>query len=174
MKYLLLSCLFFGITSLSFAQSKCINTFIDKYQGLENVTNINISGNILDLITSAKDEQGARKFISKLNRLRVLTIPQQGMLDGNDLMVLKQGIQASNYEELIQIRDGKDFVRIYLQENKDQVIEELLVLVEDEEDFTLVSLSGQMYYQDLQSLELDGEAGEALKKLPTDHRMPRP
>jgi hypothetical protein len=31
-----------------------------------------------------------------------------------------------------------------------------------------------MYYQDLQSLELDGEAGEALKKLPTDHRMPRP
>lgn len=155
------------------AQNNVINSFIDKYKGAENVTHVNISGGLLDFISKATDEDGERTFLSKLNNLRVLSVPNRSDITASDLTALRQSIQANSYEELIRIRDGKDLVYIYLHENKDEVIEELIVLVEDPEEVTLVSLSGLMYYQDLQKLELDGEAGEALNRLPSKEE-PRP
>ncbi|MGH1435370.1 MAG: DUF4252 domain-containing protein [Lewinella sp.] len=155
------------------AQNNVINSFIEKYKGLEDVTHVNISGGLLDFISKATDEDGERTFLSKLNHLRVLSVPNRSDIAASDLTALRQSIQANNYEELIRIRDGKDLVYIYLHENKDEVIEELIVLVEDPEEVTLVSLSGLMYYQDLQKLELDGEAGEALNRLPSKEE-PRP
>lgn len=155
------------------AQNNVINSFVDKYKGGENVTHVNISGGLLDIISKATDENGERTFLSKLNNLRVLSVPNRAAIDVADLTALRQGIQANNYEELIRIRDGKDLVYIYLHENKNQVIEELIILVEDPEEVTLVSLSGLMYYSDLQKLELDGEAGEALHRLPRKEE-PRP
>jgi hypothetical protein len=155
------------------AQSNVINSFVDKYKGGENVTHVNISGGLLDIISKATDENGERTFLSKLNNLRVLSVPNRAAIDVADLTALRQGIQANNYEELIRIRDGKDLVYIYLHENKNQVIEELIILVEDPEEITLVSLSGLMYYEDLQKLDLDGEAGEALHHLPSKEN-PRP
>ncbi|WP_367389384.1 DUF4252 domain-containing protein [Lewinella sp. LCG006] len=155
------------------AQNNVINSFVDKYKDLDNVTHVNISGGLLDIISKATDENGERTFLSKLNTLRVLSVPNRAAIKASDLTALRQGIQANNYEELIKIRDGKDLVYIYLHENKDQVIEELIVLVEDPDEVTLVSLSGLMYYEDLQKLELDGEAGEALNRLPSKEE-PRP
>ena len=155
------------------AQNNVINSFVDKYKGGENVTHVNISGGLLDIISKATDENGERTFLSKLNNLRVLSVPNRAAIDVADLTALRQGIQANNYEELIRVRDGKDLVYIYLHENKNQVIEELIILVEDPEEITLVSLSGLMYYSDLQKLELDGEAGEALHRLPSKEE-PRP
>jgi hypothetical protein len=155
------------------AQSNVINSFVDKYKGMENVTHLDISGGLLDIISKATDENGERTFLSKLNNLRVLSVPNRAEIDATDLTALRQGIQANNYEELIRIRDGKDLVYIYLHENKDQVIEELIILIEDPEEVTLVSLSGLMYYSDLQKLDLDGEAGKALNRLPSKEE-PRP
>lgn len=155
------------------AQNNVINSFIDKYKGGENVTHVNISGGLLDIISKATDENGERTFLSKLDHLRVLSVPNGSAVDASDLTALRQGIQANNYEELIRIRDGKDLVYIYLHENKNQIIEELIILVEDPEEVTLVSLSGLMYYEDLQKLELDGEAGDALNRLPSKEE-PRP
>ena len=173
MKPLTMLLALFLSTFLLSAQNNVINSFVDKYKGGENVTHLNISGGLLDFISKATDENGERTFLSKLNTLRVLSIPNRSSIDAADLTALRQGIQANNYEELIRIRDGKDLVYIYLHENKNQVIEELIILVEDPEEVTLVSLSGLMYYEDLQKLELDGEAGEALHRLPGKEE-PRP
>ena len=46
-------------------------------------------------------------------------------------------------------------------------------MVQEPEEFTLVSLSGQLYYDDLRKIEIDGEAGEMLENLP-DRGQPRP
>lgn len=173
MKHFLFLSLFSLCTICLFAQNNVINTFINKYKGLDDVTHLNISGNLLNFISKATDEDGERTFISKLDHLRVLSVPNRSDVATADLMALRQGIQANNYEELIRIRDGKDLVYIYLHENKDQVIEELIVLVEEPEEVTLVSLTGLMHYEDLKKLDIDGEAGDALERLPVKQE-PRP
>ena len=92
------------------AQNNIINSFVDKYKDLDNVTHVNISGGLLDIISKATDENGERTFLSKLNTLRVLSVPNRAAIKAADLTALRQGIQANNYEELIKIRDGKDLV----------------------------------------------------------------
>lgn len=173
MKYLLLVALSISLCSIMHAQQRVINNFVDKYKNLEDVTHVNLSGNLLNLISEAKDEDGNRRFISQLDAIRVISIDNLDAVDADDISALRQGIQANDYEELVRVRDGKELVNIYLQENKDQVIKELIVLVQEPGEFTLVSLSGEMYYEDLKELDLDGGAGEALENLP-DRGEPRP
>lgn len=173
MKYFLLLALGFCLGTTVHAQQHVINNFVDKYKDLDEVTHLNLSGNLLNLISEAKDEDGNRRFISQLEAIRVISINNLDDVDSDDISALRQGIQANNYEELIRVRDGKELVHVYLQEDKDQVIQELIVLVQEPEEFTLVSLSGEMYYEDLKELDLDGGAGKALENLP-DRGEPRP
>lgn len=171
-RFLIIVVTLLSVSSI-FAQNRAINSFIDKYESIEEATNVNITGDLLNWVTKAAEEEGGKTFISKLESLRVLSLPNRAAVASTDLTALRQSMQANDYEELIRVRDGKELVYIYLHENKDKVIEELVVLVEAEEEITLVSLTGLLHYEDLQRLKLDGEAGEALEKLPVKEE-PRP
>ena len=173
MKNLLMIALSFAFSIQLAAQNPVINNFVDKYQHLENVTHVNLTGDLVNLISKVKDENGDRKFVSTLDAIRVISIEDISAVSTNDISSLIQGIQANDYEELVRVRDGKDLVQIYLQEDKDQVITDLIIMVQEPEEFTLVSLSGQLYYDDLRKIEIDGEAGEMLENLP-DRGQPRP
>jgi hypothetical protein len=171
-RFLIILVTLLSVSSI-FAQSRAINSFINKYEGIADATNVNITGDLLNWVTKAAEEEGGKTFVSKLESLRVLSVPNRAAVATKDLTALRQSMQANNYEELIRVRDGKELVYIYLHENKEQVIEELVVLVESQEKVTLVSLTGLLHYEDLQQLNLDGEAGEALGKLPVKEE-PRP
>lgn len=173
MKYLLLSALCLSLSVQAFAQERIVENFVDKYQKLESVTHLTISGDLLKMVSDAADEEGERKMISELESIRIISIDDVSAVDADDLSALKQAFQANEYEELIRVRDGKELVHIYLVENKDEVIEKLVILVQEPEEFTIVSLSGELYYEDLKNLDIDGDAGEMLQNLP-DRGQPRP
>ena len=173
MRYFLLCAFTLSLAFAVNAQSNVIDNFIEKYRNTEAVTHFNLSGNLLNVIMENADEEGERNFMSRLDALRVITIEDRSAVAEDDLSALRQGIQANNYEELIRVRDGKDLVYIYMLENRDKVIEELVILVEEPEEVTVVSLSGAMHYEDLKNLDIDGDPGEALENLP-DRGTPRP
>lgn len=173
MKYLLLSALCLSLSFSIVAQDQIVDNFVNKYKELEAVTHISLTGDLLKMVSEAADEEGERKLVSQLEAIRIISIEDVTAVDANDLSALKQAFQANDYEELIRVRDGKDLVHIYLVENKDNVIEQLVILVQEPEEFTIVSLSGEMYYEDLKHLDLDGNAGEMLQNLP-DRGQPRP
>ncbi len=173
MKYLLLSALCLSLSLQTFAQDRIVNNFVDKYSDLDAVTHLTLTGNLLKMVTNGDDEDGDRDLISELESIRIISIDDLTAIDASDLSALKQAFQANDYEELIRIRDGKDLIHIYLVENRDKVIEQLVILVQEPEEFTIVSLSGTMYYDDLKNIDLDGDAGEMLQNLP-DRGQPRP
>ncbi|MEZ4985395.1 MAG: DUF4252 domain-containing protein [Saprospiraceae bacterium] len=160
-------------TSGLFAQQKAIERFFNQYQGVENATHLNISGNMLEWISNAKDENGDYRFASRLKGLRVLSLPSSITVDASEVLHLRQSILANRFEELIRVRDGKELVNIYLLENNQQVIEEVVILVEGETEFTLVSLTGELYREDLHKLEIEGDAGDMFRHIPDD-KHPRP
>lgn len=173
MKYLLLSVFCLSLSLQTFGQDRIVNNFVDKYSDLDAVTHLTLTGNLLKMVTNGDDEEGDRDLISELESIRIISIDDLTAIDASDLSALKQAFQANDYEELIRIRDGKDLVHIYLVENGDNVIEQLVILVQEPEEFTIVSLSGTMYYDDLKNIDLDGDAGEMLQNLP-DRGQPRP
>lgn len=153
-----------SLATLSFAQNSCINHFVDKYKGLEESSHLTIGGNLLSFMTN--DEDTGDNFRTKLSNLEVLTINDRSQLKAGDISALHQGIEANNYEELIRIRDGKDWIQVFLTEKDPGTINQLIVLVEAPEKFTIVSLSGEIHYEDLSQINIDGEAGNALNHLP--------
>ncbi|MEL7221335.1 MAG: DUF4252 domain-containing protein [Bacteroidota bacterium] len=155
--FALLICL--SIVSLSIAQNSCINHFVDKYSGLEDATHLNISGNLLSFM---KDDNDLR---TTLTSLEVLSL-KEPQVRATDIQTLHQGIISNNYEELIRVRDGKDLIHVFLTEKKSGVIDQLIVLVEGSESFTLLSLSGEIHYDDLKEMNFDGDTGLTLSKLP--------
>ena len=140
MRHFLLCALFLSTSIALTAQSRIIDNFIDKYSDIETVTHVNLTGNLLNFLIQDNDEDGERSFMSRLDALRVISFDNLSDVRADDVSALKQGIQANNYEELVRVRDGKDLVHVYLSENKDKVIEELIILVQEPEEFTLVSI----------------------------------
>jgi hypothetical protein len=145
------------------AQNSCIHHFVNQYKGQEEVTHFQISGNLLSFMSQNEDQD--ESFRTTLSSLEVLSINEPDVR-AKDIQALRQGIQANNYEELIRIRDGKDLIHVFLTEKETGIINQLIVLVEGAEKFTLVSLSGEIHYEDLREMNFDGDAGEALDKLP--------
>jgi hypothetical protein len=112
------------------------------------------------------DEDQDKSFRTTLSHFEVLSVNEPGVR-GKDIQALRQGIQSNNYEELIRVRDGKDLIHVFLTEKEPGIINQLIILVEGTEKFTLVSLSGEIRYEDLREMNFDGEAGDALEKLPS-------
>ncbi len=148
------------------AQADFIENFYEKYEGLEDVTSFNLGGNFLNNLHINED---GKEFTSSLEKLYVLTLPHS-IVSTSDLNALKKNISRSHFEELIRVRDGKEWVIIYIKESKD-FISDLLVMVDEiEEEVVLVSLSGKMTYEDLNQINIDGKAGDAIKEIPSSGR----
>lgn len=164
MKNLLIAlCCMFATTAAS-GQHQAITQFVGKYSDGKDVQHFSIGGNLLNFMTERTDEQGTRKLRTQLRQLTLISIPDPAAVAADDLHALRQSLYANDYEELIKVRDGKELVHIFLLENKQKVIEQLVLLVESEESVTLITLSGELYFDDIRHLHIDGPAGDSLQE----------
>lgn len=152
------------------AQADPVKAFFNKYKHTEEASNISLGGWMLDFAASHSDDDEAGSFIRKIDRLRVLSLPNSADVDPADLLSLRQSTLANNFEELMQVRDGSELVNIYLRENE-EAITDVLIVVTDDTELTLVSLTGYLLLEDLKELDLDIEGTEALENV---ERGPRP
>ena len=152
---------------MSFSQQSnpAIQSFYDKYSEIDNVSDIELSGGLLKFISSyASDESGIKDPIEKVSYLRILVMNDGNIVKPADLSNLLRSVKADAFEDLMQIRDGKTKVDVLIKESKG-VISNALLVVNDDEDFVLISLEGSLSLKDLESLNLDVEGAEYFKKM---------
>lgn len=161
-------CLFI---SLSQAQSKNIESFYDQYAKDENVTNVTIKGWLLDIATQFTDDADSKEVLSKITKLRVLVMENGNPVTKKDFNKLKRDIQKDDFEELLQIRDEGSHVDFYIREEGD-LITNVLMLVNDEDEFVLLSLEGLMKLEDLKHIKIESEGSEHFEKI-GEREVPR-
>lgn len=147
------------------AQNESIERFYSKYTKLENVTEINISGNLLNLVATYSDENSEGKVLEKISKLRILAIDDQHIVETSDKKAMLSGLRKNHFEELMQIRDGKSRIDFMIRE-KGNKITNILMLVDDEDSFFLLSLEGNITWKDIEKLNIDIDGAEHLKKMP--------
>ncbi len=151
---------------MSFAQNKSIENFYNKYKAKENVTDINLQGWVLELAaTFAGEESG--EILEKITKLRVLVVGEGNVIPNNEYNQLVREVRKDSFEELIQFKDGNDKVDIMLREKGDKITNVLLI-ARGADGFIMLSLEGNMDWNDLKSLEIDVEGAEHLNKIPDD------
>ncbi|MBL7797978.1 MAG: DUF4252 domain-containing protein [Saprospiraceae bacterium] len=166
---LLLPFLFFA--AILSAQNDAINRFFSQYMDDERFTVVFVSPKMFNIVskisTDDKDWENFREVIGGLKGLRVLTA--DSIADG--MKLYKEALDkvpATEYEELVTVRDGKENVRIWVKDSGN-IINELLLLVGSPDQFVLLSLAGKIDLDKISSLSkgLDIEGIKHLEKAKT-------
>ena len=164
MKNLIIVIIATFFVNISFAQNRVIEQFYDKYTKLENVTEIDISGGLLNMVASFSDDADT-KILEKVSKLRILAIDDQSVIDTQDKKALVKGLRSSKFEELMQIRDGKSKIDFMVRESNNKITN-ILMMVDDEDSFFMLSLEGNISWKDIEKLDINVDGAEHLKKMP--------
>ncbi len=148
MKYLISIITVLMLAMSTHAQNDAISTYFDQYLDDDNFTVVYVSGKMFDMIAKVdidelKDEEAQviMDVAKDIKGLRVLVTEE------NPKEYYKQARKlinpADGYEILLTVRDKGDNVNFWIKE-KDNVIEELFLLVGSEDEFVMVSFMGKL------------------------------
>lgn len=149
----------------STAQNPNVKAFYDKYMGQENVTNVNLQGWVLQMAAKFSDDENGEKLLQKITKLRVMVMEERNLVSKNDYQSLVKSIHKDRFEKLMEIRDGAEKIDFFIQEDGDE-ISNLLMLINGDDEFILVSLEGNLKFSDLQDLNFEINGGDQFKKIP--------
>lgn len=148
------------------AQPKPIADFYDKYKQQENVTDVKLQGWLLEIASGfAEGDEQARQLLSKITYLRVLVMEDGNLVSPGEYKNLLKEIRRSSFEELLKIREGSQDIGFYIREKGD-AITDVLLLVNGEDEFVLLSLEGLLKFSDLNDLNINIEGTEHFERLP--------
>ena len=172
MKTILIS----AITLLPFlmtAQTVSINEFYRKYKvSDEENTHLTLPGWVVKLGVGIakgqaedKDEKQALAMGKKIGKVRILTFEDSNPVSKKDLDRLTEGVRKERFEDLVMVRDEGTNVHLMIREKREK-IKNLLILVNEEDSFTMVSLKSKLKYEEIQDLinkAINDDEGESVE-----------
>ena len=138
----------------AFAQDDAIGKFFGKYVDDPKFTVISVSPRMFRLLSKVKWDTipaDLKQTVTGLTSLRILSTDVTPEHYFKEALTL---IDHKEYEELITVRSTKDNVRFMVKGPGDK-ISELLMLMEDNDGFTLMSFVGDIDIDKLSRLSAD-------------------
>jgi hypothetical protein len=147
---------------LAMAQSKAVSSFMDKWSDHEDATYVVVKGSMFNLISSIakwddeeepdEDLQAIGRIADGINSMTVLQLSYYDTdLSRDEVSSLRNSLMKEKYEEFIKVKEGKELVNVMAQGAEDE-IRNMLVLVEEKDEFTLISINGKLSMKDLSYL----------------------
>lgn len=163
MKKLIIALAILAIPFLASSQHESIENFYDKYIGQEQITNISLNGWILSLASKMSDEEGT-EILEKITKLRILVAEEKGIIAKSDVKKLMKDVRRNNYEDYLMIKEEDTRINFMIREEKGKITN-VLVVINSDDDFVLISLEGNLDFEQLKELDFDVEGGDIFKKL---------
>lgn len=125
-----------------------IDDLFRKYSGNDGFTSIVIGKDLLDFAFTIHNDKDIDKLKGKISDLRILISDkhQQDVSTFKD--EIKNSITKNDYQNLIEILDGKNKVNFYVKKDNDKIIHLILIASENNEE-VLLSLKGQFTMKEL-------------------------
>ncbi len=139
-------------------QSKAVTSFQQKYADNRDVTHVSINGPVFGFLASLAeydddpDAQAFANVAAGIKSMEILQVPYyETGLDRDEVTDLRHHRAKDGYEELVTVRDGRERVNIMAQGNEDE-LRNMLILAEEKDHFTLLSIKGRLSMKDLSYL----------------------
>lgn len=134
------------------SQSKSLEALIDRYKDLPNSFNMNFGGSFLGMsnwIMNEEDDKEVKELIKSINNMHLFTLPiGEGGVERKTLAKLRKDMGKESYEDLMAIRDGEDHINMLVKE-KNGIISSLVMLIESQEELTILDFSGAIDMKNL-------------------------
>ena len=142
--FLIIFCLL--CANMGFAQ----NRLFEKYADMDNVTSVYISKAMFQMMPVIEDVGvNLMNMKGKIESLQLVTTEKKDLI--TQMKKEFSQLVTSRHEELMRIKDGNTRVNFYSDMKGDQ-IKELLMLVEAENNFTAILLTGNFTLKDIQEI----------------------
>ena len=133
-------------TSMAFAQ----NRVFEKYADMDNVTSVYISKAMFQMIPAVENiGVDLMNMKGKIESLQLVSTEKREMI-----VQMKNEFSrlvTTRHEELMRVKDGNTRVNFY-SDIKNNQIKELVLLIEAEDNFTAILLTGNFTLKDLQEI----------------------
>jgi hypothetical protein len=153
MKKMMIILAIMGLAFTAFAQKDPVTAVFEKYAGAEGYTTVNISGDMLNMITKAEEERRDTSFQSKLSEIKILvrekTCDEASVPDFKSEVLDK--IDKKVYKEMMTVKEEDENVIILVKES-DGRISELLLVVTGKNDNVLIQAKGDMLLREMADL----------------------
>lgn len=133
-------------STFSFAQNN-VQELINQYKGHDDVDVISISGSMFKFGSNFideddKDAKAAKDIANQIDEMNIITTDSSER--GNELSeVIQKLIRTKNYEEMMTVDSEGEEVKFY-GKIENNIIKEFFILVEENRETTLISMSGNI------------------------------
>jgi len=142
--FLIISCLF--CSGLGLAQNK----LFEKYADMDNVTSVYISKTMFQMIPKVENiGVNLMNMTGKIESLQLVSTERQDMI--TQMKKEFSQLVTTRHEEMMRVKDGKTRVSFYTDLKNDK-IKELILLVEAEDNYTAILLTGNFTLKDIQDI----------------------
>jgi hypothetical protein len=133
------------------AQNKYIDDIFNKFEGREGVTTLNLSKDMLNLITHQDSSNTKEKdMMAQISGIKIIGFEKASSEDKAAFAQMVKGVPVNDYKPLMIVKDKDANVQMLLKENGGHVSEFLLLVTGDES--ALVSISGNIERKELEKL----------------------
>ena len=167
------------ITLLSFllaahfgiCQSQAVLDFHEKFRDNGKYVSIRIDGGLLKLFSSIEtNDEETQEFMDAMNKIDAIDVHSIDRGDDgfneSDLNRFKKDVQKEKYDELMIVRDGDTKLDFLIKEKKGK-ISDLLLLVEEPDEFIIVNISGEIDLNTIAKItdNLDIRGGKHMRRI---------
>ena len=128
-------------------------SFFDKYAEMDGVTSVYISKSMLSLFPKGQTNVNGINIgdiASRLDNIQILSADEQPIVD--KLRKETSHINTRNgYEELMRVREDGEKTTIYFKDGKKDK-KEFVLLVDEKDEFTIISIVGDLTLQEIQGI----------------------
>lgn len=137
------------------------------------------AGSLDDFMLSHKDHEesmylnfggsffsGDDEAEDKFEGLTIFSCPSgpEGLVSNKEIGQLKKDLKKDDLELYMQVDDKDSHIEFFIREKKKK-IEKAIMLIENEESLFIMEIRGEFKVEDLQSIDMDVDGSEKLKKI---------
>lgn len=140
------------------AQNKAVTDFQNKYKNDRDASYIEISGSLFKFISSISDSNGDEldpdlqaiaNIADGLESMKILKIDKYSSdITQAEIDALRNSLKKDSYESLMTMREGKKNIN-FMAQGKENELRNMLIIVDDKDEFILINIDGVLTSQDL-------------------------
>ncbi|WP_158563369.1 DUF4252 domain-containing protein [Chitinophaga silvatica] len=159
-KYIIaLGCLL-GVATTQ-AQTKSIKAFKEKYKNNAETQTFSMGGLKLKLLSfcltfdDSDDATTVKNTLDNVRKVKIYTISNSkgSLIDPQDITDLKNTLRRNDhFDMLMEVRDKENLVQVLNKSNNDDELGNVVMLVQDQNDFVIVNLETTLKISDVNKL----------------------
>jgi len=133
---------------IGICQSQAVMDFHNKYKDNGKYLSVKIEGGLLKMLSGVEtNDEETQDFIDAVSKIEAIDVHSINRDDGDftdsDVKKFKKEVYKEKYDELMIVRDGDTDVDFLIKEKKGK-ISDLLLVVDEPDEFIIVSISGEI------------------------------